>query len=107
MLFAPGPLAEYAFRDDGTRVYPHNDDARLYRVLNDVGNCVHGLRKLAGAFRVALTTVGVTIEQADGYLKQVMGDYVKSSRETVHETDRELCTGYCLIFSADRLLADN
>ena len=38
MLFAPDPLAEYAFRDDGTRVYPHNDDALLYRVLNDVLN---------------------------------------------------------------------
>ena len=50
------PLAEYAFRDDGTRVYPHNDDALLYRVLNDVGNCVHGLRKLAGAFRVGRST---------------------------------------------------
>ena len=56
MLFAPDPLAEYAFRDDGTRVYPHNDDALLYRVLNDVGNCVHGLRKLAGAFRAGRST---------------------------------------------------
>ena len=58
MLFAPDPLAEYAFRDDGTRVYPHNDDALLYVpcVLNDVGNCVHGLRKLAGAFRAGRST---------------------------------------------------
>ena len=66
------PTVEYHYRPDGTRPYSHCEDRDLFRVINVEGDCVYYLRKLTDVFRVALTAVGMTIDQATGFLEKVM-----------------------------------